>query len=503
MAERQTDGASSTDELILAFDLGTGGCKSSLWAADGTCVAEEFVEYPTTYPGSGMIEQRPAQWWDAVAVSAHKLLSHGEGLAPRVRGISSSGQSLGVIQLDAQNKLLSDSVPIWSDTRGDQYTSAVFERIPEEEWYLRTGNGFPAGCYPVLKTGWMKEHEPEKWAQTRLLIGSKDYINLLLTGEVATDHSYASGSGAYSLRDGAYDLEILAAAGLDPGLFPEPIESHEVVGVLTSEAASLLGLEPGIPVFAGAVDNSCMALGSKGTYEGSIYAALGSSSWMTVTTAQPILDVETRPYVFRHAIPGFHVSALSTFSSGTSLEWLRELICPDLSTEEFINLGLEAAPGASGALFLPMLSGGTPLEGGPAARGSISGLELGTKRRDISRAALEGIAFALRRSLDHMRRLSGSDSELLISGGGARSAGWNQIYADILDTTLTQTSVDQQAATLGAAAIGFVGLRLWSYADAATPHTPVASYEPGAEAAAYEPIREKFDRAVQGLTPED
>lgn len=486
--------------LVLALDLGTGGCKASLWSDDGACLAETVRPYPTRHPAAGRNEQRPADWWDAVVDSSRHLLAASAGASTRVAGIALSGQSLGVVPLDGDGELVLEATPIWSDARGAASAGRAFSAIAEADWYRRTGNGFGAALYPLFKIGVMREEAPDAWGRVSRVLGSKDWINFRLTGEIATDHSSASGSGAYSLAVGAYDDELLAAGGVERGLLPEPRESHDQVGTLTDAAARRLGLPAGVPVFAGAVDNACMALGSRGIEEGSLYAALGSSSWMTVTSTDPVLDDESRPYVFRHAIPGKHVSALSTFSSGTSLGWLRDRIAPELSTTEFIDRGLAVEPGARGVQFLPMLAGGTPLEGGPGARGAFLGLELGHAADELARAALEGIAFALRRSLDRIRALSGSREPVLVSGGGAQHDGWNQLYADVLDTTLERSTVDQHAATLGAATVAFVGLGAWEYRDAARPHSTVAVYDPAPGADdLYRPLRERFDRAVAVL----
>ncbi|WP_368497623.1 FGGY-family carbohydrate kinase [Herbiconiux sp. A18JL235] len=489
-------------ELALAFDLGTGGCKAAAWSADGSCVAETAGRYATHHPSPGRAEQRPADWWDAVVASTRELAEQVPDLAQRVSAIALSGQSLGIIPLDAQGGLVLQSIPIWSDTRGAAHTAPVFDVVPEEEWYRRTGNGFGAALYPLFKAGALRAEHPDGWAATRTLVGSKDWINLRLTGRLATDHSYASGSGAYSLESGAYDDELLAAAGFPRELLVEPGESADPVGELTHEAAEALGLRPGIPVFAGAVDNAAMALGSRGTAEGRIYAALGSSSWMTVTSARPVIDVAARPYVFRHAVPGLHVSALSTFSSGTSFDWWRGLLAPGLDAEAVVAEALTAPPGSNGLTFLPMLAGGTPLEGGPDARGAITGATLGSTRAELLRASLEGIAFALRRSLDRIRELSGTRDELTVSGGGAQSEGWNRLYADVVQSTLVRTSVDQQAATLGAATIAFVGLGAWQWGDADRPHRVVARIDPDPRAAGvYDDARARFDAALAALAP--
>ncbi|WP_432488456.1 xylulokinase [Kineococcus sp. SYSU DK018] len=489
-------------DLVLAFDLGTGSCKAALWAADGTCTDHAVAAYETTHPAPGRDEQRPADWWRAVVSTSRTLLGADPSRARRVRSVSLSGQSLGVVQLDHRLQLLSTSTPVWSDARGEAFARQVFTDLPEQDWYLRTGNGFPAGLYPSFKAGCLRREDPERWSRTRHLLGAKDYVNLLLTGEVATDHSHASGSGAYDLVGGRYDDELLAAAGLDRALLPEPREAFEPVGTLTREAASALGLPAGTPVATGAVDNACMALGSLGTTAGRTYASLGSSSWITTTSPRPVLDVAARPYVFRHAVPGLFISALSTFSSGTALAWLRETVAPDLDVEQFLDLGAGAPAGASGTLFLPMLAGGTPLEGGSSARGALVGLTLATGRADVARAAMEGIAFALRRSLDLVRSLSGTGGDLLLAGGGARHRGWNRVYADVLGVPLLRTSVDQQAATLGAATIAFAGLGAWSFRDAERPHTVVERIEPDpAAVATYEEAEARFARAVAALAP--
>ncbi|WZH37752.1 MAG: FGGY family carbohydrate kinase [Microbacterium enclense] len=484
--------------LALALDLGTGGCKASLWSADGRSIAETVVSYPTRHPGPGRAEQRPEEWWDAVVSATRTVIAEVADVRDAVIGIALSGQSLGVVQVDAGGELVTRDTPIWSDTRGR--TGEIFDRIDENEWYLRTGNGFGAQLYPVFKAQTLRTEDPEGWARTRALLGSKDWITLRLTGEIATDHSMASGTGAYDLTRGDYDDAILDAAELDRSLLPTPRESADIVGTLRPAAAEALGLPAGIAVHAGAVDNAAMALGSRGTTDGRIYAALGSSSWMTVASSAPVLDVATRPYVFRHAVPGLYISALSTFSSGTTLTWLRDVLRPGADIGAFIDAAAASPRGARGAVLVPTLAGGTPLEGGSGVRGTLTGIELGTAAEDLVRACIEGIAFALDRSLRHIRSLSGlpADTDLLISGGGSRSAVWNRVYADVLDTALLRTTVDQQAATLGAAALVFAGSGVWSSLAAADDaHEVVERLTPDPDGVrAYAALRDRYAAAA-------
>ena len=485
-------------DLVLALDLGTGGCKSSLWSAEGECVAEAVADYPTSHPGAGLNEQRPQDWWDAVVSSTRALLAEGSTRGEQVAGVAISGHSLGAVLLDRSGRPVLETTPIWSDTRAVREAEEYFSRVDQEQWYATTGNGFSPALYPVFKAMWFRRHEPEAWARTRRVVGSKDYVNLLLTGVLVTDPSYASGSGCFDLRTGRYDLDLLAAADLDAGLLPEVGTSTDVVGGLTAAAAEALGLPAGLPVVSGGVDNACMALGSRGGAPGRVYASLGSSSWVTVTAEEPVVDLRARPFVFAHVVPGLFISALSTFSTGTTLTWLRDLVAPSSSIADLLDEGCTAPPGARGLLFLPMLAGGTPLEGGTEVRGALHGLDLSHRRADVVRAAMEGISASLVRSRNLMASLTPLSEELLISGGGSQHAGWNQISANLFGVPLVRTAVDQQAAALGAAATAFVGLGLWEdFTPVDRPHRPVERYEPvSASTEQYAGVRRRFDAAV-------
>jgi xylulokinase len=214
-----------------------------------------------------------------------------------------------------------------------------------------------------------------------------------------------------------------------------------------------------------------MALGARNTEPGRVYNALGSSSWIAVSSAKPVLEERVRSYVFAHVIPGMYTSAVSIFSAGTSLRWVRDQICQNLVKEAqqrgtdvydaMTSLAAQSPVGAKGLLFNPSLAGGTALEGGPNIRGAYVGLDLGHTQADLIRAAMEGIALGLRLALDHLRGLTRLSDEMVIVGGGSRSCLWRQICADVYGVPVVKTSVDQQAAALGAAALVAVGVGLW------------------------------------------
>jgi len=459
-------------QYIIAYDLGTGGNKASLYDIDGRCLAENFVSYPTQYPATGWHEQRPEDWWNAVVESTNRLLKEAPIERNEIGCCGISGHSLGVVPLDRNGRLLREATPIWSDSRPLAQSNRFFETVDENEWYLMTGNGFPPPLYSVFKMMWYRDNEPEMFKNIHKVIGTKDYINYKLTGSMVTDYSYASGCGVYDLVNWEYSESMISASGLPRDIFPDIVPSTEVIGELTPEAAEALNLPAHIKVVAGGVDNSCMALGARSFQEGRVYNALGSSSWIAVASGSPLLDVRSRPYVFTHVIPGLFMSATAIFSAGTSFRWLRDQICQSIVSVaekdnvdpyELMTAEAKKSPvGSNSIIFNPSLAGGNLLDASPNIRGAFMGLDLGHTRPDLIRSAMEGVAFGLRVALDELRRLTTVADEMTVVGGISRSKLWRQMLADVYQMNIVKTNIDQQAAALGAAALAAVGTGLWS-----------------------------------------
>lgn len=458
-------------KTVLAYDLGTGGNKASLYSEEGQCLGAVFVPYETLYPQAGWHEQRPEDWWNAVVESTRRLFASSKTAPESVECLAVSGHSLGCVPLDRSGALLRESTPIWSDKRPEAQAAAFFDKIDPGDWYDRTGNGFPAPHYTVFKAMWYRDSEPERFEATDKIIGTKDYINYRLTGRIATDYSYASGCGAYNLKNWAYDNELVEATGLPGSLFPEILPSTDILGTLTEAAAATLGLRRNVKVACGGVDNSCMALGARNIAEGRVYASLGSSAWIAVCSGQPLLERRAKPYVFAHVIPNMFTSAVAIFSSGSTFRWVRDHLCPDLVDaaqqdgddpyDRMTGLARQSPVGAKGLLFNPSMAGGSSLDASPHIRGALLGLDLGHTRNDIIRAAMEGIALNMRLVLDELRALCPVADEMVTVGGSSRSALWRSILADALNIRIVKTNIGQEAGSLGAAAVAAVGAGLW------------------------------------------
>jgi len=456
---------------IISYDLGTGGVKASIFDEHGIGIANSFEQYNTYYNGALIHEQEPKDWWNGIIISTKNLLIK-SGISPNeIEGVSISGHSLGVVPVDKNGKLLCKRVPIWSDARARKQAEQFFLVYPYDKWYLMTGNGFPAELYSIFKILWFKENEPEIYESAYKFLGTKDYINFLLTGNMFTDNSYASGSGVYNLLAGSYDEDLIAASGINKEKLLEIVPSTHIVGTINKEAANATGLKQGTKVFCGGVDNSCMALGAMCYKEGQVYTSLGSSAWIAVSSSKPIVDIKTRPFVFANVVPGQFASAVSIFAAGSSFKWVRDNICRDIVKEAQIKntnpyalmeeLAQDSPIGSNKLFFNPSLAGGTSFELTPNIKGGFFGLILAHTTGDMIRAALEGIAMNLGLVLKLLRKLCPISDNMIFVGGGSKSKFWRQMFADIFKCNIVKTNIDQDAASLGAAAIAAVGLGIW------------------------------------------
>jgi xylulokinase len=460
-------GGNGVDRLkyVVSYDLGTGGLKAGLYQLDGVSVGFEFVSYQTYYPGPDWHEQRPQDWWQAVCLATKTLMQRSCVNPLNVAAVAASGHSLVAAPINNYGDLLLESVPIWSDRRAKVQATEFFKQVDYEKWYLTTGNGDPPETYSVFKLMWLKKHYPDIFAGTSAVLGSKDFLNFMLTGVIATDFSYASGSGVFDLLNWGYKDAYIEKAGLPRHLFIEPIESHALVGRVTAKAAEACGLHEGIGVFCGGVDNSCMALGTTGMGKDRVYTSLGSSAWIAVSAEKPILDTKKLPFVFAHVEKGYYTTGVSIFAAGSAYRWAKETLCADLSGDVYEKMNAlvaESPAGANGVMFNPSLAGGSSQEPSEELAGAFFGLKLSNTRSDLLRAILEGVALSLGTCcLAVIDPMLDTDEPMIMCGGGAKSELWMQIFADVYNRKVVIANVDQNAASLGAAAIALRGAGFW------------------------------------------
>jgi xylulokinase len=449
-------------ELILAHDLGTTGNKASLFDASGALLASTVSPYATHYPRPGWAEQDPADWWRAVADSTRRLLAQAAFAPEDVAVVSFSGQMMGCLPVDGAGAPLRSAI-IWADQRAEEEAAYLARQVTPEGVYRITGHRASAS-YSAAKILWLRNRQPDVFRQARRFLQAKDYVACRLTGAYATDYSDASGTNLFDLCARRWSDSILGALGLDPELLPPALPSSAIVGGVTRAAAEETGLRPGTPVVIGGGDGACATAGAGVVHPDDAYCYIGSSSWIAFVSREPLYDAEQRTFTFAHLDPAYLFPTGTMQCAGGSFDWLERLLRGEAEGRLYAELDALAAkvePGAQGLLFLPYLIGERSPHWNPHARGCFLGLTLAHGRAEMARAVLEGVALNLRIILDAFRQQGAPIRALRVIGGGARSALWRQILADVLNLPLLRAQLTVEATSLGAAVAGGVGVGLF------------------------------------------
>src|SRR5438128_1543292 len=318
-------------QALLGIDLGTTGVKAALFGADdGRVLSWAFIDYPLMHPHPGWAEQDPEEWWQATITAIRSCLTGGvhQGVAPNdVRGVGLSGQMHGVVLLDKQHNVLRPSI-IWADQRSDAQCRWMTEKVGASRLIELVSNPALPG-FSAPKALWIRDNEPEIFAQASTIILPKDYIRFRLTGVLAMEISDAAGTCLLDVKHGTWSHEVLDAIGFAPSLLPHVVASAAVCGAITTEVAAATGLSPGTPVAGGGADNACGAVGNGVVRPGLALVSIGTSGVLLAHSAAPRVDVSgpiPKVHTFNHAVPDAWYLMGVTQSAGLSLPWVRDNI---------------------------------------------------------------------------------------------------------------------------------------------------------------------------------
>ncbi len=451
------------DSLLLGLDVGTSGAKALLIGADGGLVAEATREYPLSTPRPLWSEQDPRDWWSGTLAAVRAVFEEVPDARERLAGIGLTGQMHGLVLLDARGEVLRPAI-LWNDQRTGAECEAITARVGRERLLELTGNPVLPG-FTAPKIEWVRRHEPEVLARAAHVLLPKDYVRYRLTGELHTDVADASGTSLFDVGRRAWSEEMLAALEVPRAWMPEVHESPSVCARTLAGAAG--PPPPRGPAGAGAGDQAAQGVGAGILEEGVASATFGTSGVVFAASDAYRVDPLGRLHAFCHAAPGkWHLMGC-VLSAGGSLRWFRDALC-EAEVERAARAGVDpyealvaaaagTPPGAEGLLFLPYLTGERTPHPDPLARGAFVGLTVRHGHAHLSRAVLEGITYAMRDSLELMRELGISPSEVRASGGGARSPFWRQLMADVFGAPIVSSTVDHGAAH-GAALLAAVGV---------------------------------------------
>jgi xylulokinase len=453
---------------LIGLDIGTSGAKALLCDDRGRVLATALAEYPLASPRPLWSEQDPADWWRGARAAIAAVLSQAAVAGTQVAGLGLTGQMHGAVFLDERDEVIRPAL-LWNDQRTAAECAEITARVGAERLIAVTGNPALTG-FQAPKILWLRNHEPERYARVRRVLLPKDYIRLLLTGLAATDASDAAGTLLLDLRARDWSAELLAALAIPRDWLPDVAEGPDVTGGLLPAIAGELGLPAGLPVIAGGGDNAAAAVGSGIVRPGVISSSIGTSGVLFAHSAAIALDPRGRLHSFCHAVPGqYHLMAV-TLAAGGAFQWLRATLrgfaAADLSYADLTGLAAQARPGAEGLLFLPYLSGERTPHLDPLARGAFVGLTTRHTAAHMARAVMEGVTYALRDGLEIMRGLGIDLGEVRAIGGGARSALWRQMQADIFAAEVATLAAEEGPA-YGAALLAGVGAGLFADVGAA------------------------------------
>jgi xylulokinase len=455
---------------FLGIDVGTGGTRALVTDEAGHVVASATEEHKAfASPQIGWAEQDPCDWWRACSVAVRKALVQNNVRADQIACVGLSGQMHGAVLLDESARVVRPAI-IWCDVRSETQAQEITARMGAERLIQLTCN--PAlNNFTLTKCLWVREHESENWKRVRSLMLPKDYVRLQLTGERATDMADASGTLLLDVAGRRWSKEILERMEIDQSLLPNLYESPDICGQISAAGAAATGLRAGTPVVAGAGDQAAGAVGMGIISSGAVSATIGTSGVVLAATSVPSPDPKGRVHTFCHAVPGRWIVMGVTQAAGLSLRWFRDQfgMSSGSQPESYEMLSTEAAkapPGCDGLLFAPYLMGERTPHLDPAARGMLVGLTASHTRAHVIRAILEGVAFSLRDTFSIFQEIKLPVKSIRLGGGGARSALWRQIQADVYGKRV-ETVEAEEGAAYGAAILAGVGAKAWPSVDAA------------------------------------
>lgn len=447
--------------MYLGIDLGTSGVKAILLSEEGEVIASHGEPLQVNRPHPLWSEQDPASWWRATD-AAVLALGQKHSLS-NVRAVGLTGQMHGATLLDKQQNILRPAI-LWNDGRSAQECRELEASVPNSRQI--TGNlMMPGFTAPKLK--WVAKHEPGVFAQIDKVLLPKDYLRWKMSGVFASDMSDAAGTMwlDVGLRD--WSDELLAATGLNRSHMPTLFEGSQITGELLASIAQRWHM-PVVPVVAGGGDNAAGAVGVGLYRSGQAMLSLGTSGVYFAVSDGFLSNPESAVHSFCHALPNtWHLMSVM-LSAASCLDWVAKLTGLS-SVPELLKEVESSAPAEAPLWFLPYLSGERTPHNNPEAKGAFWGLTHEHQRADLCRAVLEGVGFALADGMDVLHATGLKPQRITLIGGGARSAYWRQMLADISGQTLEYRTGGDVGPALGAARLAQIALH---------PSTPLAELLP-------------------------
>ncbi|UVI28275.1 FGGY-family carbohydrate kinase [Paenibacillus spongiae] len=440
---------------LIGLDVGTTGCKSTLFDQDGRMLSSAYREYPLENPQPGYYELNPIRVWNEVQSVIEETMADYPGIQVQALCISSLGETF--VPVDRSGNALSSGV-LYTDPRGKDQ-AARLEQLFGKQRIMELAGVPLHPMFSLPKMMWIKENQPEVYARTWKFMLFGDYIAYLLTGISTCNHSLASRTMAFNVSRLEWESSLIDGAGIDRSQFPDLIRPGEVIGQVRMEAAQRLGLHKNTLVVAGGHDQACAALGAGIMRDHQAIDGIGTVECITPAYSSPVLNDRMLAYQFNcapHVIEGMYLTYAFNFTGGSLLKWYRdhwgqaaeiESRKSNMNVYDYLSSTAPAAP--TDLLVIPHFAGsGTPFMN-PEDRGMIYGLTLDTDAGQLYRSLLEGVTYEMRNNLECLSAAGIPIDMLRAVGGGSKSDLWLQIKADIMNRPIERLNMNE-AGTVGA-----------------------------------------------------
>ena len=441
---------------VAGLDIGTGGCKCTIFNADGKISTYSYMEYSPERTSVGYIELNPELVWNSVTKVIKRATAKHSGDIVEALCITSFGEA-GVF-LDRNGNVLRNSL-LYTDFRGEAQCLQFIEKLGRNEILKRSGHA-PHPMFSFSKIMWVKDNEPEIYKKADVFLQYSDYILYKLSGSKYVDWSLASRTGLFNVIEKRFDKVLLDAAGIDAGIFPTSVQPGTAVAEMNPVTACELGLKKNVKLILGGQDQICAALGAGVLKTGMAVNGIGTVDCITPLFDSPVINSKMADAGFScipYMIPGHYVTYAFNYSGGSLLRWYKENFGQAVvekmrkaESDTYSSLESLAPKEPTGLLVLPHFQGAATPYMDIDAVGAIIGLTSDTDAFSLYRGIMEGTAYEAKVNIDALKEAGVNIDKITVCGGGSRSPMWIQIRADIFDIPVDVLEFEE-AGTLGAA----------------------------------------------------
>jgi xylulokinase len=457
-------------DYLLGIDAGTTAFKAVLFDNSGNETATAIIEYDLEHPFPGWVELDAEKYWEAFRSVIKVILKKFTGNVQEIKAVAIASQGETLICVDQSGKPLRKAI-VWLDNRAGREAEQIKSAFGTDISFKISGQPDIVPTWPAAKILWMKQNEPDLFNKVFKFLLLEDYLLFRLTKKFIAEGSLLSSTLMFDINTGQWWQDMLNFIGINPGQLPAINKSGHIIGEITDKAAKETGLSKVTLVVTGALDQAASTIGAGNIESGIITESTGSTLAICVNTMHPVLDPNQRIPCHFHAIEGEYFLLPWCQTAGMVYKWFRNEFHKEKSNAGNLNdsdwfrlMDKEASgvpAGSEGLIMLPHLAGAFTPESNPNARGVFFGISLKTGRAHFDRSILEAVAFMLRRNLGLLQELYSEVNEIRSIGGGAKSALWNQIKADVCQKPLVTVHVSETAC-LGAAMLAGYALNIFN-----------------------------------------